>query len=788
MKSETKKDLLVVLLLLFLNFLLFYRFLLNSDSMIYPSVEAVRQEYFWKTYLTTNLLEKSILPLWDINVYSGTVYLAIPNQSMFFPLNILYLLMPVQRAIGYNIILDIFLAGIFCYALTRSLGLRRLPSTASAITYMFSGTMVSQVFGGNITQINAIVWLPLLLTFMELSIKKRKLYIAALGGFSWALMILSGHLQYPIYGIFLGGAYVLFRYLIMKDEKFTTHAKMLAILVFVGVLVSSIRLFPVLEFSGLSTRASGLTFEESSQDSMPPLQSVNMAVPDAFGNHIDRTYWGVSNYAETSIFVGLVSFLLAVFSLFFVKNKFVKIFSLMGLLSILLMFGKFTPLFGTIIGIIKPLAVFKTPVRFAFGFVLSVSVLAGFGYEQLLSRAKNNKNFSRLCFALAAVFVTVLAFMILEKSYILEKGSSIAQSKFASKASDVSDNAIYEYYYSNSRTLVENYYARMLEDVSLLFVGSFGLGMFLIYRQRKSSNKYSAFVPLVLIIVSMLAFGHKFTAVENANDIIYTPNFIDLVKDSGMGRILAPIDVLPQHIAINHGIMMVTGYSEVINDYARYLSYALGNNGTGYAADLRVSGLKNPAMLNDLGVKYFILTSRLNNSYPVFEGNTTVVNVLHRISYNKTIYIYKNDYAKPKIFLTNRFVVSQTKNLSDVLHAEENGYVVIDRNPSIEINEDLPIDYNVTIRKYEPNYIEASVYANQNSILVLGDAWYPGWYAAVDNEKVTIMKADTIIRAIELQKGSHKVSFSYKPASLSAGLLFTVSGLLTVVYLFYRKI
>lgn len=787
-KLIAKKDLPALLFLLLFDLVLFNRFLSDQNSMIYPSVEVVRQEFFWKAYLKTSLAENGAVPLWDPNIYSGTVYLAMPNHSIFFPLNILYIVLPIHRAAGFNMILDVFLAGIFCYFLAKTFGLSKAAASASAVTYMFSGTIVSQVFAGNISQINAMVWLPLILAFLELSIKTGRMYLAALGGAAWALMILSGHLQYPVYGIFLAGVYALVRCMASGDKKLVLHAKMLAVLVAVGFLAASARLLPVFEFSALSTRSSGLSLTEASQDSMRPMQLVNALIPDAFGNHVDRTYWGASNFAEASIYVGFVPLALAVASVLYSRNRPVKVFAVLAALSLVLMLGNYTPLFGALAGMIKPLAMFKTPVRFAFGFVIATAMLAGFGYDAIGKKTSKYGKLKLACFIIAAASVVALVVMVLGKTHIIENGYSMAQAKFTSKSSNVSDQAIYEYYYANSGALVEKYYNRLLENVAVLAVSSAGLGMFLSFSSRNRKGRVRNLVPIALIVFALLQFGYKFTPAENPESIFYTPAFMGSIKDLGLGRVLAPIDVLPQHIAIRENITLAAGYSEIIGDYSRYLSYALGNNGTGYSADVRVSGLKRPVMLNDLGVRYFVLTERLAGYPVVFEGDAAVKNELHRISYNKTIYVYRNDYARPKMFVTNRFIVLPDGNMSELETILEGGYISLDARPSMEIRADVPVGYNITIDKYEPHSVVASVAADQNSVLVLGDVWYPGWRATVDGRKVDIMKADSVIRAIELPKGAHKVEFIYTPASAYLGVLASVFGLAILAYLFYRKV
>jgi hypothetical protein len=73
-----------------------------------------------------------------------------------------------------------------------------------------------------------------------------------------------------------------------------------------------------------------------------------------------------------------------------------------------------------------------------------------------------------------------------------------------------------------------------------------------------------------------------------------------------------------------------------------------------------------------------------------------------------------------------------------------------------------------TITAYTPELIRLT--ASGPGYLLLTDAHYPGWAAAVDGAPAPILRADIMFRAVALPPGAHTVEFRFEPLSVKVGL------------------
>jgi hypothetical protein len=89
------------------------------------------------------------------------------------------------------------------------------------------------------------------------------------------------------------------------------------------------------------------------------------------------------------------------------------------------------------------------------------------------------------------------------------------------------------------------------------------------------------------------------------------------------------------------------------------------------------------------------------------------------------------------------------------------------------------------IQRYDPEAVVISVEADTDCIFLFQDTYYPGWEALVNGAPVPVLKTDLGIRALELERGTHRVEMKFSPRSLRIGILLSAAGvLLTIAGLF----
>ncbi len=82
-----------------------------------------------------------------------------------------------------------------------------------------------------------------------------------------------------------------------------------------------------------------------------------------------------------------------------------------------------------------------------------------------------------------------------------------------------------------------------------------------------------------------------------------------------------------------------------------------------------------------------------------------------------------------------------------------------------------------------PTHVEVETELSRPGILVLADAFFPGWVASLDGAATEILRVDYVLRGIALGAGSHRVRFEYRPASLRIGAALSLTGIVVLAAL-----
>ena len=74
-------------------------------------------------------------------------------------------------------------------------------------------------------------------------------------------------------------------------------------------------------------------------------------------------------------------------------------------------------------------------------------------------------------------------------------------------------------------------------------------------------------------------------------------------------------------------------------------------------------------------------------------------------------------------------------------------------------------------------------------LLILGDAFYPGWKAFVDGKASPIYRVNYVMRGVFLPPGHHEAEFRYDPVSFKLGMSISLtSAVLLIGFLIWSKV
>jgi hypothetical protein len=158
-----------------------------------------------------------------------------------------------------------------------------------------------------------------------------------------------------------------------------------------------------------------------------------------------------------------------------------------------------------------------------------------------------------------------------------------------------------------------------------------------------------------------------------------------------------------------------------------------------------------------------------------------------RLAHSGDIKIYENLEALDRAFLVHRAKIA----------ADDEAALALMQDPAFDPAAEVVLSAggagetrpgtaqalqaeSVRVLHHAPEQVVIAVDAQAPGILVLTDAWYPGWQATVDGEPVPVRRADLLFRAVAVEAGEHRVVFSFRPASLRVGAGITLASLVAL--------
>jgi O-antigen/teichoic acid export membrane protein len=385
--------------------------------------DLVLQNVQWKAFIRESLALGEI-PLWNPHQFAGIPFLAAGQQSALYPLSILYYVLPLEAAYGWFTVITLWMAGVFMFAFMRGIGIGHGGAAVSGIVYQLAGCFVASAVFPMI--IAAAAWIPLLLLFIEWTIQRRPFFGAPTaipwligGAVALGCSILAGHVEITYYTLLIMAYYAAARLLwsLWRDRDLRaailSGLRLLALVV-LGLGLAAVQFIPLFEFAAMNHRSGSASYEAVIGWAHPLRDLIQFVLPNFYGSPAHHGYfdvfsrvwvdltaesipnlrgerlitidWGIKNYVESALYVGILPLALAAYGAIAGGRRgqppYRWIFLALSFIGLSFMFGLPTyRLLYALPGIDQ----LHSPFRWIVAVTLCVAALAGIGMDRLLS-------------------------------------------------------------------------------------------------------------------------------------------------------------------------------------------------------------------------------------------------------------------------------------------------------------------------------------------------------------------------------------------------------------------
>ncbi len=344
--------------------------------------------YYWRSFGFESL-KAGTIPLWNPDIFCGTPFAAYPESALFYPLNLIFLFLPLSGALNASFVLHLALLMIFQFFWLRSIGSGRWPALLGSLALGFSGPVILHLTAGHLSNICTFAWVPLLFFLAERFLGSGRRWWAAGGGIVLGLQLLAGHWQYAYYTVLLLAVYVLCRTAFGRGiarRRWSFLPAGIGLCLAVAAGLAAVQILPALGVSGESFRRD-LDITWASAFSLPPANLLTFILPGYLGDTVGSLYRGENYFWEMCGYLGFIPLGLAALALILRKDRLTSALGLAAGVALLIVLGSHTPLFTVLYALLPGFRYFRGSAKFLFFAAFFLTSLAARGLDCLAAPA-----------------------------------------------------------------------------------------------------------------------------------------------------------------------------------------------------------------------------------------------------------------------------------------------------------------------------------------------------------------------------------------------------------------
>lgn len=688
-------------------------------------------------------------------------------------------------------VVNIYWAFLSYYILLLAFRVRPMLAIAGALAFGLSTYVIIGIAAGHNARVGAIAFMPLVMAGIHLAFRNKRLLGFAVTALGLSMHLRENHLQMTYYLLLIVLVYGLIHLLLaIREKSILPFFKNLGVLIPAALLAVGTFIGPLWaigEYSEYSIRgkselpsqeepASGLSRDYAFAYSSGMLESITVMIPNFYGgsssnflvqdegtatykalmqsgdgetaNQLARytsAYWGPQSLTAP-YYGGAIMCFLFVVGIVFADKKYVWWLVSVSVLGMMFSWGSNFEGFNYFVFDYLPGYNKFRSVTFAIIILLfSMPLLGMLGLEKFFEEGVNKETKKKLIIAFGFTGgLCLLIWLLAGMASFTREGESQLPAWFLN-------------------ALIEDRKGLLRADAFRSFAFILGVFILLFFDVRKRISEIGFYAFLIFMVaMDMSLVDRRYFSIDNYQRK-RTANFVataadqEVMKDKSVFRVYNLQEPFSQEGSASYFHNSLGGYHGAkLRRYQDLYENCLGGETNEFISDAQAGNLQfaNYGVLNMLNTKYIMFGPDKGNIIPNPEANGNAWFVSEVVNVN-----------------------SPSEELAKVCEVNTRTTAVID-NSKFKI-QSLAVDSLASIELVEmtPPYLKYQSSSSTGGLVVFSEIYYPkGWVAAIDGEEVPILRANYVLRALEVPAGKHQIEFKFEPKPYVIGDKITMAS------------
>jgi hypothetical protein len=723
--------------------------------------DAKNQFYAFFRFLASTIQAGST-PFWNPYHYGGHPSVADPQSLLFAPAFVVWASFdatPSLRAFDLVVYAHLLAGGLAMGAIGWRAGWPLPASMLAAAIFMLGGPASGRLQHTGIILSYALF--PPALLLLSLAVQRASILFAAGFGIVVSLLALGRNhesllLCFVLVAV-LGGEIASAA---DKGRWLRQRWPVLATIGVVCVVLLAVPLLLTVQFAALSNRPD-VQLERALEASLYPANLASMAVADIMGSlQTTHDYWGpnfdtlpevgATDRSFNYLFVGATTTIILLWLGVAgggLARRGRRVLAGVLLLSLLYMLGRYTPVYALAFEYVPGISLFRRPVDGAFVFIAVLAMVCG----QLLADYVREGLPRVALWRLAAVGGGAL--VIIGWAVAFSERSHRGWSSFLQVLQVVPVAALVV----TALVWARSARARIAAAVCLATVGCVELVWW------NAASSLNAEPPDYYSVL-------RTPSGRDAEALAILEREIDIRRKQGERPRVEVVGVSGpwQNLAMTRGLEATNGYNPLrIGRYDRLVS----PGETTYVVDQRLFPASfdgyDCALARELGLEYVVLGQPIEKVPHLAKRPVSDI-----LLAGPEIWIYRLTDPEPRVRFIGRAIVADTDaqvraGQFRIVPAAETALIEDDTAPSRNYSQATGETGHAQIIAWRPDRVVVEVESARPGIVILHDAYYPGWVVEVDGQPARLLRANVLFRGVEVSEGYHRVVFRFDPFSLT---------------------